>query len=150
MEENQTREQAGFRSGFTTINHIYTISQLREKCKIYNLPLCLAFDSVKIFTILKSPSGQGINKAYVQLMMDIYTGCSSTARLGDSTMNMSINTGVRQGDTISPQLFTVFLEQIFKNMDWEECRIKIGGEKIIHLKFADDIILISESPHEAK
>ena len=43
LDENQPREQAGFRSGYSTIDHLHTINQLIEKTLEYNKPLCLAF-----------------------------------------------------------------------------------------------------------
>jgi len=41
---NQPREQAGFRSRYSTTDHIYIINQLNEKCReTNNIPLCIAF-----------------------------------------------------------------------------------------------------------
>ena len=43
LDENQPIEQAAFSSGYSTIDHIHTIYQLKEKCAKYQKPLCLAF-----------------------------------------------------------------------------------------------------------
>ena len=43
LDSHQPREQAGFRSGFSTMDHIHTISQIQEKAKECKIPLCLAF-----------------------------------------------------------------------------------------------------------
>ena len=43
LDENQPREQAGFRSKYSTTAHIHAINQLKEKCREYNIPLCVAF-----------------------------------------------------------------------------------------------------------
>ena len=43
LDENQPREQAGFRSNYFTTDHIHAINQLKEKCCEYNIPLCVAF-----------------------------------------------------------------------------------------------------------
>ncbi|XP_030754980.1 uncharacterized protein LOC115881577 [Sitophilus oryzae] len=56
--------------------------------------------------------------------------------------------GVRQGDTISPKLFNQALEDVFKNLDWEEKGIKICGQYLNQLRYADDIALISEKKEE--
>ena len=59
LDENQPREQAGFRSKYSTTDHIHAINQLQEKCREYNIPLCVAFvdyekafDSVQTQAIL--------------------------------------------------------------------------------------------------
>ena len=61
LDENQPREQAGFRSKYSTTDHIHPINQLKEKCREYNIPLCVAFvdyekafDSVQTHAILTS------------------------------------------------------------------------------------------------
>jgi len=43
------------------------------------------------------------------------------------------------------KLFTVVLKYAFK-LDWERKGVNIYGEYFNHLRFADDIILISDSP----
>ncbi|XP_062531086.1 serine/arginine repetitive matrix protein 1-like [Bombyx mori] len=48
--EHQPIEQAGFRSGFSTIDHIHVIQQVIEKYKEFNRPLYIAFiDYAKAF-----------------------------------------------------------------------------------------------------
>ena len=39
--ENQPREQAGFRRGYSTTDHIHVVNQLKKKRREYNIPLCL-------------------------------------------------------------------------------------------------------------
>ena len=53
-----------------------------------------------------------------------------------------IKRGVRQGDTISSKLFTATLESIFRRLNWENKGVKIDGEFLSNLRFADDIIII--------
>ena len=61
-----------------------------------------------------------------------------------------INTrrGVRQGDTISPRLFTTALESIFRRLAWETRGLKIDGDYLSDLRFADDILIRANTPHE--
>ncbi|KAI8426072.1 hypothetical protein MSG28_005035 [Choristoneura fumiferana] len=58
----------------------------------------------------------------------------------------SSNRGVRQGDVISPKLFTAALEDAFKILNWEGQGININGEYFNHLRFADDIVVMAERP----
>lgn len=69
LDENQPREQAGFRKHFSTVDHIHVITQLIEKTKEYgkSLYICFidftkAFDSLEHSAIWKALLEQGINK----------------------------------------------------------------------------------------
>ncbi|KAE9420034.1 hypothetical protein Angca_005653, partial [Angiostrongylus cantonensis] len=43
LEEEQPCEQAGFRKGFSTMDHIHTITRLTKVSREYKRPLCLTF-----------------------------------------------------------------------------------------------------------
>ncbi|KAK6735633.1 hypothetical protein RB195_018695 [Necator americanus] len=47
LDEGQLCEQAGFRKGFSTIDHIHTVSKLIEVSREYKMPLCLTFIDLK-------------------------------------------------------------------------------------------------------
>ncbi|CAG9134349.1 unnamed protein product [Plutella xylostella] len=64
------------------------------------------------------------------------------------TRPIQLQRGVRQGDVISPKLFTNALEDVFKTLDWKGHGICINGEYMSHLRFADDIVIMAESLQE--
>ena len=155
LDENQPSEQAGFRSKYSTTDHIHAINEFKEKCREYNIPLCVAFvdyekafDSVQTHAILTSLQEQGIEDVYIEILKDIYTDSSVTVHLHKESEKIRIKRGVRQGDTISPKLFTATLESIFRRLNWENKGVKIDGEFISNLRFADDIFLCTETPQE--
>ena len=155
LDENQPREQAGFRSGFSTIDHLHAIIQLIEKSIEYNKPLCLgfvdyekAFDSIEHTAVFNALREQGINENYIELIKNIYDKGTAIIRLHKNTNKIKIARGVRQGDTISPKLFTASLESIFRKMNWEGKGIRVDGEYLSNLRFADDILGSSEKPPE--
>ena len=43
LDEHQPREQAGFRSGYLTTDHLQVLNQLIEKSNEYKEPLYIAF-----------------------------------------------------------------------------------------------------------
>ena len=63
----------------------------------------------------------------------------------DISKPINISRGVRQGDTISPKIFTTAMEEIFKKLDLEERGINIDGEQLTDLRFADDVALLSST-----
>ena len=107
-------------------------------------------DSVEIDAILRSLKNQGIELPYIHLLKNIYTNCTSTIALNGNKTQFEIRKGVRQGDTISPKLFTSCLEEIFHGINWSGKGVNIDGEHLHHLKFADDIVLISTNTKEAE
>ncbi|CAF4921267.1 unnamed protein product [Pieris macdunnoughi] len=53
--------------------------------------------------------------------------------------------GVRQGDPLSPKLFSAILESLFRNLEWDKVGININGRQLNHLRFADDLVIISDN-----
>ena len=156
LEWKQPREQAGFRAGFRTSDHLHTLSQLIEKAKEYQFDLCLgfidyekAFDSLDHLALLQALEDQITDKKYISLVKAIYKDPSARIHLEDDKTNIiKILKGVRQGDPISPKLFTAALERVFSNLDWQSKGIVVDGERLNHLRFADDLLIISHQPRE--
>ena len=153
LDENQTREQAGFRKGYSTMDHMQAINQIIEKTNEYNLPLCIgfvdfekAFDSIEHPAMFRSLRNIGINETYINILEDIYTDATAKIHLdSEISTEIKIARGVRQGDPLSPKLFNATLEEVFKNAEMEEEGIIIDGESLSNLRFADDVAIFSKS-----
>ena len=98
-----------YRSKYSTTDHIHAINQLKEKCREYNIPLCVAFvdyekafDSVQTQAILTSLQEQGIEDVYIEILKDIYTDSSVTVHLHKESEKIRIKRGVRQGTPSHP------------------------------------------------
>ena len=147
LDENQPREQAGFRRGFSTIDHLHTVNQLSEKCAEYKILLVVglvdynkAFDSVEIVDVIDPPP-----PVYVNVLKHIYKQAKSFIRLHKDSKPFEVSRGVRQGDTSSPRQFTACLEKVFQKLNWSRRGILIDGEYLSHLRFADDIIIFTRN-----
>ena len=128
----------------TTTHTVHAIKQLKWKCREYNIQLCVAFvdyekvfDSVKTQAILTSLQEKGI-----EILKEIYTNSSVTVHLHKESETIRIKRGVRQGDTISPKLFTATPKSVFRRLNWENKGVKVDGEFLTNLRFADDIIIL--------
>lgn len=155
LDYNQTREQAGFRKGYGTMDHLQVLTQLIEKTNEYEVPMCLAFidyekafDSVEHIGIISAIKKHGISEAYIDLLTNMYNNGYAEIRLDRVSSKFPIRRGVRQGDPISPKLFNAGLEEVFKRLQWDTVGLRVNGENISHLRFADDIVLISSDPVE--
>lgn len=155
LDENQPREQAGFRSGYSTSDHLHTIQQLLEKCNEYKKPLIIcfvdyekAFDSVETSKLIEALEKQGIDSCYTEILKKIYNSSTTTIELDNLSKDIPISKGVRQGGILSPKLFNAALEEVFKNLNWQAKGINIDGEQLHDLRFADDCTLITDNDSE--
>ena len=127
MEQEQDVTQAGFRAGFSTIDHMLCLCELIERCKEYQKPLFLcfvdfekAFDSVEMNALWNALQCQGVHPKLIRLLRSIYLQAKSEIRVNaDQKVEVKIARGVRQGDPISPMLFNAALEDMFRRLDWE-------------------------------
>ena len=91
---------------------------------------------------------QGVESVYINVLRHIYDHATSFIRLHKDSEPFQLERGVRQGDTSSPKLFTACLERAFRQLNWQEKGIRIDGEYLSHLRFADDIIIVAPTKEE--
>ncbi|GFN92294.1 retrovirus-related pol polyprotein from type-1 retrotransposable element r2 [Plakobranchus ocellatus] len=58
-----------------------------------------------------------------------------------------IKRGVRQGCVLSPDLFSLYSEIIMRKLE-NHPGIKVGGQNINNLRYADDTVLIAENKED--
>ncbi|KAK6751297.1 hypothetical protein RB195_002965 [Necator americanus] len=140
LDEGQPCEQAGFRKGFSTIDHIHTVSKLIEK----------AFDSVETEAVMEALHNQCVPTQCIKVLRELYS--NFTTRISPFYKNIIIDVkrGVRQGDTISPKIFTATLENGMRKLEWDDMGVKVDGRQLHHLRFADDIVLVTPSISQAE
>ena len=56
-----------------------------------------------------------------------------------------ISSGVRQGDSLSPTLFGLYINELAAEIKQLHVGVKLGGNEMSLLLYADDIVLMSES-----
>lgn len=148
-------EQFGFRKESGTREAIFTIRNIIERYieKKKTIYICFidyakAFDRVQHQKLITSLKNIGIDGKDLRLIANLYWDQTATVRVdGDTSASVEIKRGVRQGCVLSPSLFNLYTEVIFKEA--EDFRgITIGGKKITNLRYADDTVLLAESPED--
>ncbi|GBP47781.1 Retrovirus-related Pol polyprotein from type-2 retrotransposable element R2DM; Endonuclease [Eumeta japonica] len=155
LDEQQPIEQAGFRRDYSVLDHIHAVRQIIEKYEEYQLIYYIAFvdyskafDSLVHTNIWEALKEQGIEQKYIRLIRNVYktsSACIQLEKIGDS---FEIQKGVRQGDPLSPKLFSAVLEMVFRRLEWENLGLNIDGSTLTHLRFADDIVLFAKTPED--
>ncbi|KIH54160.1 hypothetical protein ANCDUO_15695, partial [Ancylostoma duodenale] len=86
---------------------------------------------------------------YTKVLSDCYSGCTTVIRPFLSDIEVSVENGVRQGVPVSRNLFTACLESFIRNCKWNTFGVLIDGKRLNHLRFVDNIVLITRSPGDA-
>ena len=121
LEAQQSRDQAGFRSYFSTEDHLMTFVLLQEKCLEWRNDLWIAavdfkkaFDTVAHTSLWNALSSQGVGSKYVHLIAKLYLNQVAALCVDKVSREFQLLRGVKQGDPMSPALFNAVSEDIFR------------------------------------
>ena len=164
-------EQGGYRKGHSTTQHIFSLHSLinlylQKKKKLYCLFVDYrkAYDKIQRNLLWDKLLKLGIQGKIVDVVKNLYIkakSCVKTQLQGTSDF-FSCNLGLRQGENLSPILFSIFLNDLKTFMSEKLCKINLPAnlannadyDDIEHflylfiLLYADDTAILSESPKE--
>ena len=159
MEEEVNKTQAGFRRNRGTRDHIFNLRMIIQKFREVNrsLHICFidyskAFDCVKHNMLWQTLEAMNFNPRLIQLIKSLYERQQSAVRFeGETSEWFSIQKGVRQGCILSPHLFSLYTEDIMREVEddprhenYKEPTIQ--GLQLRDLRYADDTVLMSTTP----
>ncbi|XP_055907639.1 uncharacterized protein LOC129942637 [Eupeodes corollae] len=142
--------QAGFRSGYSTIDHIFTLrcmaeTFLRKKKKLYAffVDFRAAFDMIDRKALFYKLYSKGMSCKFGRVIQNLYDDTTSKVWNGEAlSEEFKTQSGVRQGCTLSPSMFALFIDDL---VDILPCGVEYVGMIIKLLMFADDIVLLAAS-----
>ena len=153
-ERRDMEKQGGFRAKRSCVDQVFTLRQVMEKAIEKRRELFVAFidlekaydrvNRVKLWeTLRQAQVGEGL----VRAVQSLYMECEARVKVGKKQSEwFNVDQGVRQGSTLSPWLFNVFLDTIVK-----EARegfvegVRLGNEIVDVLLVADDMVLVADS-----
>ena len=116
-----SENQAGFRKGYSTVDHIFTLYAIIEKClckrkkKLYVAfkDFKKAFDFVNRDKLWNLLSSYGLNGKMLQALRSIYVSVKACVRCNsEKTDYFNCPFGLRQGCMLSPMLFSLFIKKL--------------------------------------
>ena len=161
----QSVDQAAYRQGFSTEDHLITLTLLLEASSEWNLLVWLglvdfekAFDTVEHAPLWDALEQLGVQTEYIDLLKTLYHEQASTVLAGEESRAFSLERGVKQGDPVSSLLFLAVMEVIFRKLKkkWGKLNLRRTGayygvvidderDPLTNLRFADDILLFATS-----
>lgn len=134
------------------VDQIYAFKEILAKYWEYNkevhalfIDFRKAYDSINRKEIWQNMVDFGIPRKLIQLCKMCILNSKAKVRVeNEYTETFEVNTGVRQGDGLSPLLFNIVLEKTLRMVKQVEMGVNLGLT-INLLAFADDIVLLAEN-----
>jgi hypothetical protein len=141
---NITENQFGFMPGKSTMEAIFLIRKLMERCRekkkdlhIVFIDLKKAYDKVPRNVMWWALQKHKISTKYITLIKDMYNNVVTSVQTSDGDTNdFPINIELHQESAMSPYLFALVMYEFTRDIQ--------GGTPWCML-FADDVILVNES-----
>jgi hypothetical protein len=165
-------EQAAFREDYSTLDHAFVLNELinmyLQNGKKKRLYCCFidyqkAFDTIRRSALWGKMIKNGINGKILRVIFNMYETAKSCVKQQSIKSGLfSCNMGVRQGENLSPLLFSFFLNDFETALrtsyngltnfrDWSRILGTDSVEFFINmyvLLYADDTLVMAESPQE--
>ena len=147
-------EQSGFRSNRSCLDNIHCIRLLIEKNKAKNIETHMtfidlekAYDSIPRIMLWTAMERMNIPLKWINIVKQIYRNTTAQIKLGRRlTQEIVLTKGLKQGCTLSPMLFNIYVDQALEV--WYKKCDRMGfeiGDKTFHsLLFADDQVLFAQ------
>ena len=154
MKDFIGRSQFGFRKGCGTRDAIGVLRALCERSLEYGneVYICFvdfekAFDRVNWVRMIEMLDRLQIDWKDKRMIKELYMKQEAVIRIAEGESEPGIiGRGVRQGCPLSPLLFSVYAEMMMlEAMEETEQGVRVGGELLTDVRFADDQGMISST-----
>jgi len=146
--------QAGFQKGRSTLDHIFVLKaaihkQVRMKKQLYAcfVDLKQAFDTPNHNLLWNCLAKEEVSDKFIRIFKSLYSRATTRISTGSGlTQEIPITKGVLQGESASPSLFNLFIEDLSRVL--EQCGvegIELTTLIIHHLLYADDLVILAPS-----
>ncbi|KAM8704295.1 hypothetical protein ACLKA7_008835 [Drosophila subpalustris] len=151
MHDILGEHQAGFREGYSTVDSIFALTaianhHLAQKKKMYAffVDFKAAFDTIDRNSLYLKLSNLGVSTKMINIVKSLYCQNKTTVWDGKQLSKwFTTNLGVKQGCLLSPLLFSLYVDDIMSILPGG---VKMGTERIKVLMYADDMVLLADSP----
>lgn len=153
-ERDISSSQFGFRQGMGTREAIVATQVLVQNCHDVRKDICLCFiDYEKAFDRVEHPKlmqllrSLDIDQKDIRCIENLYWYQTAQIRFNNEMSDdIEIRRGVRQGCVLSPLLFNLYSEGVFREaLEGVEIGLRVNGVWINNIRYADDTMLIADN-----
>ena len=147
--------QIGFRKGFRTADHVFTLKTLidnsfSQKEKLYTcfVDFKKAYDTIWRNALFFKMAKENISTKFINIMRSMYSKLSVKVVLPDGLSSTFLSdVGLKQGCNLRPTLFNLFINDLISKCEsTENCEAPtIDGIPVNCQLYADDLVLLSRS-----
>ena len=147
-------QQRAFRAGMDGCrdNTVLLDALLRSRYQQFKstfaatLDLAKAFDSVEHSAIMRAAEAAGISPLLIQCLRNLYASSTTTLSGTEwSSEPIKVTRGVKQGNPLSPVLLNLVIDQLLRSFP-QECGSTYNGKTVRAMAFAEDLVLLADSP----
>ena len=147
--------QAGFRNGRSTTDGIFVLQHCIESCRAAKKDLYVAFidfekayDSVNRDLLWQALASMGVHGTMLACLRKMHSAIQFTAKEnGVCGEPFRVESGVKQGDPLSPLLFGLFIDRLeaYLQKELPQVGVTVISAFINSLLYADDLALLALS-----
>jgi hypothetical protein len=148
--------QGGFRKERSTTDQIWILKEIVRSRKEKNMPSYLtfvdvrkAYDTVWRNGLWKKLHDIGVRGKMLDMVQEMYRKVQRAVLVnGSKTEWVNVEAGVPQGAVLSPYMYSVYVDGLHQALRERGLGIVVHGRLVPLLLYADDIVLLAESPEQ--
>ncbi|XP_053381944.1 uncharacterized protein LOC128549356 [Mercenaria mercenaria] len=154
LDENEILEdeQNEFRRNRSCEDHVFTLNGIiRNNSTVFTafIDLRKCFDFIDIDMMLYKLLLNGIDGKLYTSIRNIYQQSSACVRVNNKLTDWcTCTTGVKQGDSASPAIISIFANDLVKEVNELGLGFDLDGRKLSTLLYADDIVCIAKTEED--
>jgi hypothetical protein len=155
-----SQQQGGFRKGRSTADLTFTLTEtIKARARKGQstfacfLDIKKAYPSMHRATMLRKLAKAGVDGKLWRIISEMYTSTKTQIKVGDVLSDPYwVEVGLREGSVISPTLYSVFIDDVVSRLKLKlkNCGVTLGGIWLGILLYADDIVIMAESPEDLR
>ena len=145
------KERGGSDNSFILDTILWKAKAKKSKAHLAFLDISKAYDSVNRDILWTKLSSMGFGGHFLSTLKSLYVNDSVDCMVNGLLTNpIYLRRGLRQGCSLSPMLFALYISEVGNDITSSGLGFKVGDVTVSGLLFADDIVLVTRTAEGLK